>query len=211
MKFHTNISKSILIVIILCLSTCGSKSVREEREKAILKQYSVEKKDKYANLLVNINDYTSNGKIYHGKYHKYLISIAEDISENKKLIIANKSVGFYFDNKTDNKENLYLGLDIEIQKQYNEQYSQVALALLKEHIKDIITTINSCKTIFDEKEVIGMVIGFKWKNSGREELINMWIRENDVLQFEKNKLTLNELVQISTITDTSGKTILLLL
>ena len=106
---------------------------------------------------------------------------------------------------------LYLGLDIESNQKFNTNYSKAAIELIKIHLKEIIGTMNSCKTIFDEKDISGMVIGIKWTNFNQDEAITIWIDKDDVLKFEENKLTMDELIQRSTITNTTGKIIRLLI
>jgi len=210
---NSRIVKFFIIIFILFLSTCGSRSVkdsdrqREVREKAILNQYSQEKNEKYADLLVDIQRYTTNGAAFQERYHKYLIGIAGDITENKGMTIGKGSIGFYFDKKSSDRDRLYLGLDILAGDISNKQYDRVALALIHEYMESIMETMNSCKTIFGEKEVVGMVIGFKWKGGDSDEQVNIWIQKEDVLKYEINQLTFDELVQRSTVTNTAGKII----
>lgn len=198
---------TFLIISMFPLFTCASNSIRQERENVILNNFTEEKKAKYSDILVSPEKYTTEGLKYQDKYYKYLIGIAGDISENKKLAIARNSIGFYFDKRSGNKKNLFLGLDIETGSNFSEDYQTVAVKLLKKNLKSVLETLNSCKTIFDEEIVVGMVIGWKWKNSGDQEYMNVWIGKKDVLKFEENSLTLDELIQRSFITNTSGKII----
>jgi len=213
-KFKRSSAYSLIPAVILFLSTCGSTSVQHEsmikREKRILSQYSELKKEKYSGLLVSLDSYTTNGYKYQKKYYKYLIGLAGDITENQKMTIDTGSLGFYYDNKSKDNEGrnkFYLGLDIQTGKEFKKNYSESAFSLLKNNIRKIINTVNSCRSIFEESEVVGMVIGFKWKAYGHSHLMNIWITENDVFLFENNKLTFNEVLQRSIITNTSGKII----
>ncbi len=209
-----NISITTAIFTILFFSTCGSKSVKpgngkpdREREDKILKQYSKEQDKKYKDLIVDIGKYTTNGAVFQEKYYKLLIGVAVDIVDNKKLRIVKGSIGFYYDRKSEQKNRLYLGLDIDTGLTDDNSYGRVAVELLKKNIRDISDTVNSCRSIFEEKEIVGMVIGFKWKSYTREEQVNIWINEADILRFEKRNLTFEELIQKSTITNTRGNII----
>jgi hypothetical protein len=181
----------------------------ETREEKILKQYSDEKSEKYSEYLVNPKNYTTaNGATYQKRYYKYLIALAGDIAENKKLKMIPGSIGYYFDNKSDNKRNLYFGVDIFFNKNFGS-YSKSAIILIKKYLVDILNPISSCTSMFKEKQIIGMVIGFRWKGAGYEEMINLWIKKDDFLKFQKKLLTFSELIQKSTITNTSGEKIIL--
>ena len=219
--------KGILtITILLFVSTCGSVDNKEllinrkpiidkeqiknnNREKAILNNTDTDISI-YDTYLVKIKQYTTNGVHYHKKYHKHLIGIARIIMNEKRLSIAKNSIGFYFDTKESAKNRLYLGLDINIPHRSNfdnTPYSKIAIALLKENITNILHTIHSCRSIFTEKEIVGMVIGLLWKTKGSEELLSIWIDKRDVLRYEENKLTLNELILRNPITNNEGKII----
>jgi hypothetical protein len=206
-KLLINSVNSILLISMFPLFTCASNTVRQERENIILKNYTEEKKVKYSDILVNPEKYTTEGLKYQDKYYRHLIGIAGEITENKKMTVAKGSIGFYFDKRSGNKKNLFLGLDIETGQNYAEEYQASAVKILKKDLKPVLETLNSCKTIFDEDIVVGMVIGWKWRNGGEYEYMNVWIGKKDVLRFEENSLTLDELVQRSFITNTSGKII----
>jgi hypothetical protein len=202
------------ILTILFLSTCGSKSIKtgsgttdKKREDKILKQYSKEQDNKYKNLIVDIKKYTTNGAVYQEKYYKLLIGVAVDIVDNKKLEIVRGSIGFYYDRKSQHRNRLYLGLDIDTGITDDNAYGRVAVELLKKYIREISDTVNSCRSIFEEEEIVGMVIGFKWRSYTRAEQVNIWINEDDIIRFEKRNLTLDGLIQKSTITNTYGNII----
>ena len=200
--------KIYILTLILIISFFGcTKSLRKEREQLILKRYSKEISIKYSNLLVDVNNYTSNGEKYHKAYYKYLIAIAADIIENKKLKISEKSIGFYFDKKADNKVNLYIGLDIRVTQKVSSDYGRAVKDILKSDLKEVITTMYSCETLFEEKNVVGLVAGFIWKSGKSMEQMNLWIKKGDILKYENNKLTFSELILISEITNASGKII----
>ena len=211
--------------MLLFVSTCGSVNDKEilinrkpiidkveinnNREKTILNNSDTDI-SKYDTYLVETDQYTTNGVHYHKKYHKHLIGIARIIINKKGLSIVKNSIGFYFDTKESAKNRLYLGLDIDIPHRANfdnKPYTKIAAMLLKEHIDNILYTIHSCRSIFTEKEIVGMVIGLLWKAKGTKELLSIWIDKKDVLRYEDNKLTLDELILRNPITNNQGKII----
>ncbi len=206
-KLYIITINALILISMFPLFTCASTTIRQERENVILKNFTEEKKVKYSEILVNPEKYTTEGLKYQDKYYKYLIGIAGEITETKKLAIAKGSIGFYFDKRSGNKNNLFLGLDIETGLNFSEEYQVSAVKILKKNLKLVLETLNSCKTIFEEDIVVGMVIGWKWKNGGDQEYMNVWIGKKDVLRFEEGSLTLDELIQRSFITNTTGKII----
>ena len=201
------ISKRILIVIsFLFFSTCGSMS---EREESIL-DYSDDDISKYETFLVKIEQYTTNGVYYHQKYYRYLLGIAKTVSEGKDLSVMKNSIGFYYDKKEHSKNKLYLGIEIEIPIDAffrDSSYVTRATAILKRNLSDILFVIYSCKKVFSENEVVGMVIGIFWEAKNSEEMLNIWIDKRDVLLFEGKRLTINELIERNTITNSECKVI----
>lgn len=200
-----------ILVIIAFLTTCGSTSLRDrqerdrERENNILKQYSESVRDAYSDYLVNINKYTTRGGHFQKKYERFLIAIVRDIVENKKLKVKKGTVGFYYDKKSQRRNLLYFGFDIDMGPINNTRYSDVAHGLIKENLKEIMATVNSARTMFSENEVVGMVIGFSWQSPASTEQVNLWAAKGDVMRFEDSMLTFDEVVQRSTVTDTAGK------
>ena len=61
--------------------------------------------------------------------------------------------------------------------------------------------------MFSENEVVGMVIGIFWEAKNSEEMLNIWIDKRDVLLFEGKRLTINELIERNTITNSECKVI----
>lgn len=192
-------------IITLTISSCAA--MQTSKEKEIINLYSEERGEKYADLLVDITEYQTNGAIYQEKYHKLLIGLATEFIEKKNIKIAKKSLGFYFDTKSGEKNKLFLGFDIDAGKLSNESYVSAAKKLVNENTRDIIDTIHSCRSIFDEDEIVGMVIGWKWSRNGSSEQVNVWISHKDVIKFIDMELSFKELVQRSIVTDTLGKII----
>ncbi len=195
-----------IFTILLMLTTCETMS---ERERIIL-NYPPEKVKNYENYLVKASQYTTNGEYYHKKYHNYLIGIARYLSEEKKLSIVENSIGFYYDRIENIRTKLYLGVDLKIGNipgRAHSTYFGVAAALIKRHLEEVLQVIFSCKTIFLEREIIGIVVGFQWQGDFKNEIANVWIEKDDVLKFEKNLLTFEEIIERNIITDTNGKII----
>lgn len=195
-----------IFTILLMLTTCETMS---ERERVIL-NYPPEKVKSYEYYLVKTSQYTTNGEYYHKKYHNYLIGIARYLSEEKKLSIVENSIGFYYDRIENIRTKLYLGVDLKIENipgGAHSTYFGVAAALIKRNLEEVLQVIFSCKTIFLEREIIGIVVGFQWKGDFKNEIVNVWIEKDDVLKFEKNLLTFEEIIERNIITDTNGKII----
>ncbi len=203
---------SLMTSLIVCV-TCGSLPVKnngekeKSREKEILKQYTESAKDRYAGYLVDLKKYTTRGGVFQEKYYKLIIAIARDITEKRGLSIIRGTVGFYYDKKANLRDRLYFGFDIDAGAVNNTRYGDVAVGLIKDNLKSIINTVNSARSMFNEKEIVGIVIGFSWKSPVMREQVNIWATEGDVIRFEDGRLTFDEVVQRSTITNTAGKII----
>lgn len=188
----------------LLFSTCG---LTTEREQKILDQYSERSREKYADLLVEESRYTTTGIEHHRKFYRHLIGIAGDIVENKKRTVEKASVGFYFDKISGERRKLYLGLDIAASGSFTQPYEAVAVSLIRKDLREIMQTVSSCRSIFDESEIVGMVIGWRWTAAGANERVNIWITKSDILRFEDGLLTFDEMLQRSTVTSSIGRVI----
>ena len=199
----------MLCSIVLCSFSCDKKTGMEAgvREEEILKQFNVENDKKFNDYLVKKEIYTTRGHLFQDKYHKHLIDIVGDVINNKKLLIKKGTVGFYYDKKSKNTARLYLGLDIDSKKTFAASYSSESIGLLKNDLKIIIETVFSCKSVFLEEDIVGVVIGWYWNKNGTSQFLNIWMSERDLLKFEKNSLTFNELLTRSTVTNTMGRII----
>ena len=198
-------------LLILSSAQCETTS---EREKSIL-DFSKSEAGRYQDLLIDPGQYTTNGSVYHEKYRNHLIGIARSLSADYKFTILRNSIGFYFDKKLNQRDRLYLGIDMEIPldeaTHSGSSYQHIAVTALETYLKDVLAVINSCATIFGEGEIIGMVVGFHWKIRDQRHSITIWIDERDVVRYENRQLTMKELISRSYITNTEGKLIRLLL
>ncbi|MFH0975769.1 MAG: hypothetical protein V1874_08290 [Spirochaetota bacterium] len=205
------LKKSFIVFFLIILTSCSSADSREEK---ILK-YSddKEKQNKYEIYLVNTDNYTTIGAEYHNKYYQYLIGIARSVTEEKNISIAEKSIGYYYDKREDKKNKLYLGIDINVPPDIspgNSPYQTIALSQLRKYLTDILYILQSCRTIFVEKEIVGSVIGVRWVRETVTESVTIWIDKHDVMRFEAKELTFDEIIQRNFITNTEGKIIRLL-
>jgi hypothetical protein len=164
---------------------------------------------KYADLLVDIRSYSTNGGYYQNKHEKLLLSMAGEIIEGQDLEISKGSIGFYYDKKSARTDRLFLGVDINIEKEESFDYGRFSVKLIKENVSGIVDLMFKYKAIFSEEEIFGIVIGFKWFENGSGQQVNIWIKKDDLRLFYESKITLNEMYQRSTITNTFGKIILL--
>lgn len=194
----------LLHLAVLFFATCA---LTTEREQKILDYYTDHNKEKYADLLVDTQRYTTSATEYHNKFLRFLIGIAGDIVENKKLAVEKGSVGFYYDKKSGDRNKLYLGLDIDTRGSYEQPFEHIAVSLLRRNLRDVVQTINSCRSIFSENEIVGMVIGWKWTSKGVREHVSVWILKDDFIRFEDGMITFDELVQRSFVTNTAGRVI----
>jgi hypothetical protein len=194
----------LLHLTVLFFATCALTS---EREQKILDYYTDRNKDKYADLLVDTQRYTTAATEYHNRFFRYLIGIAGDIVEKKNLTVEKGSIGFYFDKKSGDRNKLYLGLDIDTRGNYDQPFEYVAVSLIRRNLRDVVQTINSCRSIFSEDPIVGMVIGWMWTSKGGREHVSVWILKDDFIRFEDGMITFDELVQRSFITNTAGRVI----
>lgn len=212
-------TKQLLIALILlnaaaCASgQSGNKAVNGSRpifkdnsSKAVVKNNDSKN---YNDLLVDVNSYSTNGRYYQDKYHKQLISIAGEIVEGQDLDVTKQSIGFYYDKKSKRTDRLFLGVDINTKRESGLDYGRFSVKLIKENVSGIVDLMYRYKAILEENEIVGIVIGFKWAENNSVQQVNIWIKKDDLHLFYEGKITLNEMYQRSTVTNTAGKIILL--
>ena len=202
---RNSIKKFFIIVFCGLFFTCSSTDTREEK----ILDFSESSVNKYEKYLVDSEQYSTNGAEYHKKYYKYLIGVAHTIIENKKYEIVERSIGFYYDKKEENRNSLFLGVDIAVIQGSPLQYSSyngVAIALLEKYLREILYVVHSCKKVFAEDSIVGTVLGIRWE-SGSLKAVNIWIDQKDVVRFESDNLTFREIIQRNQVTNTEGKII----
>lgn len=164
---------------------------------------------KYSELLVDIKSYSTNGAMYQERYQSSLLSMAGEIIEGQDLDVAKGSIGFYYDKKSARTDRLFLGVDINTAREGKLDYGRFSVKLIKENVGGLIDSIFRYRNILNENEVVGIVIGFRWSENGSPEQVNIWIKKEDIQLFHDGKITMNEMYQRSTITNSAGKIILL--
>ena len=202
--------KHVIVFLLIFISFCASPETKE-KEKLIITGNETPAYEKY---LVSSDQYTTKGSEYQKKYLQYLLGIARVITEEKKITVYEKSIGFYYDKREERKDKLYLGIDISAQIDstlYYSTYAGIALAQLRKYLKDILSVFQAGRKIFEEKEIVGSVITIRWERDNIPEAVSIWIAQNDADKYEQEKLTLDELIQRNFITNTEGKIIKLLL
>ncbi|PKL16884.1 MAG: hypothetical protein CVV49_13900 [Spirochaetae bacterium HGW-Spirochaetae-5] len=209
----------IMFILLINAAACATGQAVDDSAKGDIKPLFTENGNadvvknvdikKYTDLLVNIRSYSTNGGYYQNKHEKSLLSMAGEIIEGQDLEISKESIGFYYDKKSARTDRLFLGVDINIEKEGSLDYGRFSVKLIKENVSGIVDLMFKYKALFSEEEVFGIVIGFKWFENGSGQQVNIWIKKDDLRLFYDSKITLNEMYQRSTITNTIGKIILL--
>lgn len=195
--------KIIALAAIIILPFCQTYSPREQE----VLNFSKGNTTGYEKYLVEIGQYTTGGKVYHEKYYAHLLGIARMASEKYKLLVMKNSIGFYHDKKSKDVTKLYLGVDFIVSSKEDYPYGAMVEHLLKKHLSDFLFITQSCQSIFDEPDIAGSVIGMWWDDGAKGNMFNFWIEKKDAELFEKNRITLAELIERNTITNASGQII----
>ncbi|MBN2078630.1 MAG: hypothetical protein JW838_06665 [Spirochaetes bacterium] len=199
-----NILAAQIQIALFIFATCG---LTTEREQAVL-AYSTERNmAKYADLLVEEERYTTDGLKYQKKYYRHLIGIAGEIVESRKLSIEKHSIGFYYDKRSGDTRSLYLGFDVDAGTRGGKPFERIAVELIRSDLANIVQTIHACRSVFNEKDMAGMVIGWKWTAGAAREHLSVWISKVDFIRYEDDLLTFDGMLQRSTITNTRGRVI----
>ncbi len=170
---------------------------------------TVKNREKYSEYLVDPKYYSTNGGYYQSKYHDSIIIIVKSFIEKDKLNISEGTVGFYFDKKSTRTDRLFFGLDLFVKNIKSEDYGSFSVSVIKKYTMPLLNEVYKNRNILKESEVVGVVFGFKWTESGARQQVNIWIKEEDIILTYTGKITVNEMLQRSTITNTAGKVILL--
>jgi len=206
---------NFFLILIMCVSACASGKVESNKSVGPLFSYNngdnikIGDISKYKDLLIDINRYSTNGGSYQKKYEKYLLSMAGEIVEGQDLEVSKGSVGFYYDKISEKKDRLFLGFDINVEKENTLDYGKFSVNIIKENVNGIIDLMYKYNSILSENEIAGIVIGFKWKDGKSFQQVNIWMRKEDIQLFYNKGITINELYQRSAITNSNGKIILL--
>jgi len=201
----------LLLFVLVNAASCASGRVNEKSSKKNdgVKAVKIGDGNRYGELLVDIKSYSTNGGYYQKKYEKLLISMAKEIVEGQDLEITRESIGFYYDKTSARRDRLFFGLDINTVRESSLDYGRFSVKLIKENVSEIVDSMYKYNSILEEIEVVGIVIGFKWTENNNAKQVNIWMKKEDLQLFYERKITLNEMYQRSTITDSAGKIILL--
>ncbi len=197
-------------VIIGCETTTEDKLPEKKgiTEKDIQENYTEERGEKYESYLVSLEAYSLvQGIRLQKKYHDLLIGLIAELAEKRNYTLAPGSVGFYFDRRSDRRNELYLGLDIRTNRNYAEPHEDVTVRLLKRELPRLLDILYSCVSIFQENSVVGVVLSWSWSQDGRKQTMTIWITKNDIIRYRGGSLTYGELVQRSTVTNTDDNII----
>jgi len=202
-----------IILLFLFLTACATaqetgKSTVKNNSIPVENQVVVNKGVNYEDYLVDIKSYSTNGGYYQTKYKKEIISILKNLSDKEGLQIVRSSAGFYYDKKSKKTDMLFFGFDTSLKKENNLDYGTFALEVIRENLPAILEEIFKYGFVQSESEIVGVVIGFRWYDAG-DEVVNIWIKKEDVLLFLDERLTANEMYQRGTVTNSSGRVILL--
>lgn len=199
-----------IVLLSICAMFCMCATTQAETrdsDAVVIKKFSEQNipADKYAEYLVPVERYTTNGSLYHTKYQNYLIAIARFFIDERKTDVSPHSIGFYFD-KRENKVRLYLGVDL-IENNIDISglsYEESVKKIIIDRLRDSIRVLYSAKTVLQEPEVKGIVIGYIWQNNDKNNLFNIWMSKDDIALFFNDNLTFNELIIRSVVTNTDG-------
>lgn len=196
-----SIMVSLFFITILSCATAGT------TPKYDILDYSSDQKSELEDYLVSLDSYTTNGKIYHKKYYKYLIGVAKVFIKERGIQVSRRSIGFYYDKK-ESSHLLYLGVDIIIPSgrvSHDLSYEKNSKNIINLFFPEAISILDSCRDVLNEDDIAGMLLGIKWQRKGKSEVINIWSKKKDVTEYFEKKLTFKELLIRSTFTDTRGK------
>jgi len=206
------ISMSVIILLAVfssCASGSGQATASDDKPSSDTSIVSTELKNRYSAYLVDISSYSTNGAYYQKKYEYFILSVVAALTEKQEFDIYKKSAGFYFDKRSNRTDRLYFGFDVEVVKDSSLDYGRFSTLIIKENVETVIDEVFRYERMLDEKEIAGLVIGFKWKEGRINQQVNIWIRKEDMVLARQAKITINEMYQRSTITNSEGKIILL--
>lgn len=206
------ISMSVIILLAVfssCASGSGQVTTADDKPYSDTSLVSAEAKNRYSVYLVDISSYSTNGAYYQKKYESFILSVVAALTEKQDFDISKKSAGFYFDKRSNRTDRLYFGFDVEVVKDNSLDYGRFSTQVIKENVETVLSEIFRYERMLDEKEIAGLVLGFKWRDGRINQQVNIWIKKEDMVLARQAKITINEMYQRSTITNSEGKIILL--
>jgi len=207
---HTNCLIAILMSVVMLTSYNAYRPLlASDEDEPVIKKCSYGERKKYRDYLIDINLYTGGGNLLHEKYSDELLCLAFSMSEKQDISLVKQSVGFYHDRLSSGDRVYYIGFDVSAEYDGKLDYGRFCTRLIRENVSGIAEEAVQLERVFREKNVAGMVITFRWDNSGEESNFTIWLKSADLRLYNNGNITASELYQRSTITGSSGRVILL--
>ena len=165
--------------------------------------------DRYGVYLVEKEQYRSGGDFFHEKYSSSLLCLASALVEGQDITIIKGTMGFCRDRLAGSRTPFYLGFDVSVEYDGSIDYGRFCTRLIRENAAGIAEEALKYNSPLEEEEVAGVVVTFRWDNNGNEGHVTIWMKKGDMRLFNDGKITASEFYQRSTVTNTSGRVILL--
>jgi len=155
---------------------------------------------------------TQEGIKLNAMYNTKLNDLGLEIKKIEPLAHRIRTFGFYYDNKTKEKNKLYLGFDCDVGGTITgaDSYPLRAWNIIFKNLNPVLTKSKILHQILQDENIQGLVISFYWFFEGSEGII-LWIEKKDIEQYMQNKIIYPELIARSTTTRLDGKIINLIL
>lgn len=155
---------------------------------------------------------TQEGIKLNAMYNTKLNDLGLEIKKIEPLAPRIRTFGFYYDNKTKEKNKLYLGFDCDVGGTITgaDSYPLRAWNIIFKNLNPVLIKSKILHQILQDENIQGLVISFYWFFEGSEGII-LWIEKKDIEQYMQNKIIYPELIARSTTTRLDGKIINLIL
>lgn len=209
MKIKKNIILLVASVVMLTSYNANPSLYAADEDSAIVRKCDQGNYEKYGSYLIDVNLYTGGGDSLHKKYLNDLLCLASVMVEQQDIPLVKQTVGFYRDRLSGSRSPFYIGFDVAAEYDGSLDYGRFCTRLIRENVSGIAEEAARFEQVFMEQDVAGIVVTFTWNWNSKDGSVTIWISEKDVLLFNNDKITASELYQRSTVTNTSGRVILL--